>query len=76
MQAWKCDRCGKLYAQIAERGKSSQTRLHDVPIVRIDWVNPDVHEMRYADLCEDCARDFVLWYNEPALAGITNDEKL
>lgn len=76
MQAWKCDRCGKLYAQIAERGKVNSMRLRDISVVRIGWVNPDVHEMYYADLCEECAKDFVLWFKEPALAAITNEEKL
>lgn len=73
MQAWKCDRCGKLYAQIAGRGKSEQMRLHDVSIVQIGWLNPDTHEMCKADLCEDCAKDFVLWFKEPMLAAIVND---
>ena len=73
MQAWKCDRCGKLYAQIAERGKNEQMRLRDISVTRIAWANTDVHEMYNADLCEDCAKDFVLWFKEPMLAAIVNE---
>ena len=64
MHAWKCDRCGKLYATFAERGKDDSYRLKNVTVVTLGWTNPDVRQMDSADLCEDCAKSFIHWFKE------------
>ena len=73
MQAWKCDRCGKLYSTFAERGKEDVFKLKGVSVIRIGCDNPDVYESQRIDVCEDCAKSFILWFKEPALAAITNE---
>lgn len=80
MQAWKCDRCEKLYVNADTKERVlNRPRLEgiDVQGIAFGTVSYSMSDtFVHKDLCEDCARDFVLWYKEPALAGITNDEKL
>ena len=71
MQAWKCDRCGKLYATIRAR---ENCRLKDITVIEIGWSDPDIFKGQHADLCEDCARDFVGWFCEPTLSAIITRE--
>ena len=70
MQAWKCDRCGKLYATIRAR---ENCRLKDVTVIDIGWSDPDVFKGQRADLCEECAKEFIEWFREPTLAAITRE---
>lgn len=66
MRAWKCDRCGKLFAQLP-----SHIKFNDVVINQIRYGTNNFN--RSADLCPECIADFVLWFKEPALAAITNE---
>ena len=65
-QAYKCDRCGKLFAE-----KSPIQKINDFTFDRIwllrgsDYLKPD--------LCTFCMNDFVQWWKEPYLADITNE---
>jgi len=75
MTAFKCDRCGKLFAtRPLNNSNSFQNWKHGcVQVIR--W-GTEAFQINPKDLCEDCAASFILWFQEPALAAITNDEKL
>lgn len=77
MRAWKCDRCGKLY--LADGSDPTYPNLEDIEIHNIAFGTESYSlsdAYRRKDICKDCAKDFVLWYKTPALASITNEEKL
>lgn len=66
MRAWKCDRCGKLFAALPNNKK-----LNDITVSYLSYGNKDFS--RLAELCESCIDEFILWFKEPALAAITNE---
>lgn len=67
MRAWKCDRCGKLFAQ-----RSNNKRLNDITVNGLRYGTSDFNG-KSADLCDECIDAFILWFKEPALAAITNE---
>ena len=68
MRVNKCDRCGKIYT-----GNDFNIRTR-TDIVIADPSRRDRLLMK--DLCSDCLESLNLWWKEPALAAITNDENL
>lgn len=75
MTAFKCDRCGKLFAVRPSGKEHSFDRPEDSTVQRIGW-GTEVYLTPPKDLCDECSASFVLWWKEPALAAITNEEKL
>ena len=67
MQAYKCDRCGKLFA-IYPKDKSFHITYKSKKNSLADSI--------LVDLCQECVDSFELWWKEPALAAITNEENL
>lgn len=66
MRAWKCDRCGKLFA-----APSNDKKIGSVNVNQISY-GTDSYK-RTEDLCDECIDSFILWFKEPALAAITNE---
>lgn len=66
MRAWKCDRCGKLFAVLPISQK-----LNDITVNQLRYGTNNIN--RSAELCESCINEFILWFKEPALAAITNE---
>ena len=69
--AYKCDRCGELYLAL------DPPKLNDIAVEKIAYGNRSYGANAYSDtldLCERCAKEFVMWWKEPALAAICNGE--
>ena len=69
MQAYKCDRCGKLYAAQPE------CELDGIGVAIIGFSDGSIYgKSKRIDVCEDCAKSFILWFKEPHLSEITKGE--
>lgn len=53
MRAWKCDRCGKLFAVLPISQK-----LNDITVNQLRYGTNNVN--RSAELCESCINEFIL----------------
>ena len=64
--AFKCDRCGCLYS---ERDKSIKFRTDSNTYISNLWIgNTESWDSGPKDLCPDCARDFLVWWEHPDLS--------
>lgn len=74
MKVYKCDRCGTIFPNKLNLSLGGslvmKANMSKVPI------NLFTDAVVSVDLCESCIGDFILWWKEPALADITNEEKL
>lgn len=73
MKAFKCDRCGRLY--LPHVIDDATEVLDGVPVCVIcvaDVRDYSINYKHHYDLCQECAKDFVLWFKTPALADIVN----
>ena len=64
--AFKCDRCGKLYSQpdtSTKIGKGSNTYISNLWISNVNW------STSAKDICPDCARDFLVWWQHSNISA-------
>ena len=58
MQAYCCDRCGKLYKPY-KNTRSVETTI----ICKTYWSSFNGQVTKKLDICEDCADEFADWFN-------------
>ena len=65
--AFKCDRCGRLYPAA---DKSIKFRTGSNTYISALWIgNTDCWDSGPKDICPDCAKDFLVWWEHSNISA-------